>query len=46
MTRRGLLALALLSVVALLGLTACGDGSGGKPRSIKVVIAVMTPFSG
>jgi len=39
MTRRGLLALALLSVVALLGLTACGDSSGGKPRSIKVVIA-------
>ena len=39
MTRRGLLALASLSVVALLGLTACGDGSGGKPRSIRVVIA-------
>src|SRR5882724_1309741 len=39
MTRRGLLALALLSVVALLGLTACGDSSGGKPPSIKVVIA-------
>src|SRR5437016_11428032 len=37
MTRRGLLALALLSVVALLGLTACGDGA--KPPSIKVVIA-------
>src|SRR5881409_1756114 len=39
MTRRGLLALASLSMVALLGLTACGDGSGGKLRSIKVVIA-------
>jgi len=39
MTRRGLLALALSSVVALLGLTACGDGSSGKTRSIKVVIA-------
>ena len=39
MTRRGLLPLALLSVAALLGLTACGDGSGAKPRSIKVVIA-------
>ncbi len=37
MTRQGLLALALLSVVALLGLTACGDGA--KPPSIKVVIA-------
>src|SRR6266536_6480705 len=37
MTRRGLLALALPGVLALLGLTACGDG--GKPRSIKVVIA-------
>ena len=37
MTRRGLLALALLSVVALLGLTACGDGA--KPPSVKVVIA-------
>src|SRR3989454_6078470 len=37
MTRRGLLTLALLSVVALLGPLACGDG--GKPRSIKVVIA-------
>jgi multiple sugar transport system substrate-binding protein len=39
MTRRGLLPLALLNVVALLSLTACGDGSGAKPRSIKVVIA-------
>jgi multiple sugar transport system substrate-binding protein len=28
-----------MTVVALLGLTACGDGSGAKPRSIKVVIA-------
>jgi len=37
MTRRGLLTLALLSVVALLGPLACGDGA--KPRSIKVVIA-------
>src|SRR3989454_11756552 len=37
MTRRGLLALALPGVLALLGLTACGDG--GKPPSIKVVIA-------
>ena len=42
MTRRGLLALALSSVVALLGLTACGDGSSGKTRSIKVVIAEYT----
>jgi multiple sugar transport system substrate-binding protein len=37
MTRRGLLALALVSVVVLLSLAACGDG--GKPRAIKVVIA-------
>jgi multiple sugar transport system substrate-binding protein len=37
MTRRDLLALALVSVVVLLSLAACGDG--GKPRAIKVVIA-------
>jgi multiple sugar transport system substrate-binding protein len=37
MTRRSLLALALVSVAALLGTGACGDG--GKSRAIRVVIA-------
>src|SRR5262252_4232432 len=37
MTRRSLFSFALLTVTALLALTACSDS--GKPRSIKVVIA-------
>src|SRR5215470_9582754 len=37
MTRRSLFSVALLTVTALLALTACSDS--GKPRSIKVVIA-------
>ena len=38
MTRRAFLPLTLLGLVAVLVLAACGD-SGGKARSIKVVIA-------
>jgi hypothetical protein len=37
MTKRSLLALALVSAAALVAMAACGDG--GKPRAIKVVIA-------